>query len=62
MYLDIPFNSLAAIVVAASDKRWGEKAWVEGQSRMRSDSVITSCTEIGASLSERIFFLDALST
>ena len=23
MYLDIPFNSLAAIVVTASDKRWG---------------------------------------
>jgi len=23
MYLDIPFNLLAAIVVTASDKRWG---------------------------------------
>jgi len=29
MYLDILFNSLAAIVVTASDKRGG-KAWVRG--------------------------------
>jgi len=30
MYLDVLFNSLAAIVVTVSDKRWGawgEKAW-----------------------------------
>ena len=32
MHLDITFNSLATIVVTASDKRWGEKAGVLGQS------------------------------